>query len=138
MSQAARLAGMVAVLLSLSLGVASAHKFHSKNPLRFDEIKVVSPQSAIFQGEVVVDGRISQDPVHIDCGKRRLVKIIHKGVVIAKDRTNKEGLFSAVGPAPPPNDPVTAKLVKETLVGNDRHRHTCAGAKDTYNPNEPR
>jgi len=132
------LGGVTALLSGLTIGIAAAHKFHSKNPFRFDQIKVVSPESAIFQGEVVVDGRISQDPVHNECAKRRLVKIIHRKVVIATDRTNRDGLFSAVGPVPPEADPVTAKLVKETVVDSSKHKHTCAGAKDTIDPNAPR
>lgn len=124
-----RLVLLAVALVALSAGLAGAHKFNSKNPLKFQAIVFVSQESAIFKGEVVADGSISQDPLNIECTKRRLVKIIHNRVVIASGKTTKGGTFQIVGPRPPSGDNVTAKLVPEKLDDNKKHKHKCLGDK---------
>ena len=125
----AAIAVIATAFVALTIGVAGAHKFNSKNPLKFQAIVAVSQESAIFKGDVIANGSISQDPLNIGCIKRRLVRIIHRGVVIATGRTNKDGSWQIVGPLPPEGDLVIAKLVPEKLADSDKHQHRCLGDK---------
>ena len=74
---------------------------------------------------VLYSGRI--DSERASCVRNRVVKVFHKGVLIAETRSDADGFWSVVGPKPPAGDEVTVQVTKKKRRG----KVICRGTSKT-------
>jgi hypothetical protein len=114
---------MVAVALAavaLTAAVASAHNVVFRGSVLIDLARPFKAGEAEYFGQAFSPKK--------RCRRGRLVELFHDSnpdFKIGQDRTNREGDWRIVGPAPPSGDEVYATMDPRFLPSDFDHSHRC-------------